>query len=126
MKDLPPLHQPKGPEAARLRQRKYQLLRELRIPPDALMGSLSLSHGRCGKPSCHCAEGEGHARWQFTFMVEGKKRVEAVPAEWVEEVRRRVEEGRAFKEAITEVFAANAELWTLERKQHARKRRKRK
>jgi hypothetical protein len=119
--------QPKGPEAARLRQRRREFRHQLRsLPEDALLGSLSLSYGRCGKPRCRCVAGEGHPRWQFTFMKDGKKRVEAVPAAWVDEVRRRVEDGRAFKEALTEVCAANAELWVLERKQRARKPKKRK
>jgi len=42
--------EPKGPEAARLRQRKFQLLRTLEVPEDALPGSLALTHRRCGKP----------------------------------------------------------------------------
>ena len=36
----------KGDPAARLRQRKYALLRRLRFPPDALPGSLALTHTR--------------------------------------------------------------------------------
>jgi hypothetical protein len=110
----------KGPEAARLRKRKFDWLRRYKIPPDALPGSLALTHRRCGKPSCHCAKGEGHPMWSLTFMVEGKKRVERVPDDWVEEVRRRVEEGRDFKRAVAEVFAANAQLWFLQRRQRGR------
>jgi hypothetical protein len=41
-------------------------------------------------------------------MVDGKKRVEHIPNQWVEEVQRLMEEGREFKEAVAEVFAANA------------------
>jgi hypothetical protein len=110
---------PKGAEAARLRQRKFEVLRRFRIPPDALPGSLALTHRRCGKPTCHCAsaEGEGHGMWSLTFMVDGKKRVERVPSEWVEEIRRRVDEGRGFKQAVAEVFTANARLWAIERTQ---------
>lgn len=111
---------PKGAQAARLRQRKFDLLRGLVLPPDALPGSLSLSHTRCGKPSCHCADGEGHPAWTFTFMVEGKKRVERIPAEWAEAVRQRVEAGRKFQDAVREVFAANAQLLVLARKQRRR------
>ena len=48
---------PVGTEAAALKRRKRKLLTRLRIPPDALPGSLVLSHRRCGKPGCHCAEG---------------------------------------------------------------------
>src|SRR2546429_1046188 len=51
----------KGDVASRLRQRKYALLRGLHIPPDALPGSLALTHRRCGTPTCWCAKGgDGH------------------------------------------------------------------
>ncbi len=82
-----------------------------------LPGSLSETHRRCGKPTCHCAEGAGHPSWYLTFMVEGKKRVERIPAAWVEDVRRRVDAGREFKQAVAEVLAANAQLLVLERQQ---------
>src|SRR3970040_2815 len=108
---------PRGPRAARLRQRKRQLLARLRIPPDALPGSLALTHRRCGKPSCHCADGQGHPVWSLTYMVQGKKRVERIPEDWVDWVRPRVDRSRKFKEALAEVFALNAELLVVERRQ---------
>lgn len=108
---------PKGPVAARLRQRKWAVLRRLTVPPEALPGSLALTHRRCGKPTCHCATGQGHPLWSLTFMVEGQKHVERIPEEWVEQVRQRVEAGRAFKAAVADVFAANALLLAIERKQ---------
>lgn len=111
---------PKGPEAARLRQRKFRLLRGLTIPPDGLPGSLALTSTRCGKPTCHCATGEGHPGWSLTFMVEGKKRVERIPTEWVDEIRRQVEAGRQFREAVAEVFALNAQLLALAKRQRRR------
>ena len=111
---------PKGPEAARLRQRKYQLLRRFAIPGDPLPGSLVLSHRRCGKPTCHCAQGEGHPIWYLSFSVQGRKRLERIPHDWVEDVRRRVAAGRAYKDAVAEVFAANAELLVLWRRQRPR------
>jgi hypothetical protein len=39
------------------------LLRQFPLPQDLLPGSLSVSHTSCGKPTCHCAKGEGHAAW---------------------------------------------------------------
>lgn len=109
---------PKGPQAARLRQRKFELLRRFSIPPDLLPGSLSLTHRRCGQPTCHCAQDkQGHPVWSLTFMAGGQKRVERIPEEWVEEVQGLVEAGREFKEAVAEVFAANAQLLALWRKQ---------
>ena len=112
--------EPKGPEASRLRQRKFALLRQFQLPQDLLPGSLSVSHTRCGKPSCHCAQGEGHPAWSLTFMAAGKKRVERIPKDWVDGVRRRVQAGRAFQDALREVLTANAELLVLRRKQHPR------
>ena len=114
----------KGDSAARLRQRKHALLRRFQIPPHALPGSLSLTHRRCGKPNCHCADGEGHPIWTLTFMANGKRRVERIPDEWVDEVRPLVEAGREFKDAVAEVFAANAQLLALWRKQSAKKKSK--
>jgi len=114
----------KGDTAARLRQRKFALLRNLKIPPDALPGSLALTHRRCGKPTCHCAQGEGHPLWLLTFMAAGKRHVEAIPQEWVEEIRPLVEQGREFKDAVAEVLATNAQLLALWRQQSSAKRSK--
>jgi hypothetical protein len=111
------LKEPRGPLASRLRQRKFELLRRFQIPDDALPGSLSLTHLRCGKPTCHCAENYGHPVWSLTFMVKGKKHVQHIPKQWVEEVRRRVKAGREFQDAVREVLTANAQLLVLVRKQ---------
>ena len=112
---------PRGPQAARLRQRKFELLRRFAIPPDLLPGSLSLTHRRCGQPTCHCAQDQkGHPVWSLTFMAGGKKRVERIPEEWVTEVQRLVDGGREFKQAVADVFAANAQLLALWRKQRGR------
>jgi hypothetical protein len=118
--------QARGAIASRLRQRKFQLVRRFHIPADALPGSLSLTHLRCGKPTCHCAEDRGHPVWSLTFMVHGKKQVQHIPKEWVEEVGRRVQAGREFQEAVREVLAANAQLLVLARKQEKKRKKKKK
>ena len=107
---------PRGPLASSLRQRKFELVRRFHIPDDLLPGSLSLSHLRCGKPTCHCADGPRHPVWSLTFMVRGKKHVQHIPKEWVEGVRRRVEAGREFQDAVREVLAANAQRLALARR----------
>ncbi len=112
----------KGSAASRLRQRKHELLRRFRIPEHALPGSLALTHRRCGKPTCHCASGKGHPMWSLTFMVDAKKRVERIPDTWVEAIRPLVLEGREYKDAVAEVFAINAQLLALWRKQSQKKR----
>jgi len=115
---------PHGPLAARLRQRKFDLLRRFSIPDDLLPGSLSVSRLRCGKPTCHCAKRHdpGHPIWTYTFMVDGKKHTLHVSKEMVEEVQKRVAAGREFQDAVREVLAANAQLLVLARQQHRRRR----
>ena len=111
----------RGLLASRLRQRKFELLRRFHIPEDALPGSLSLSHLSCGKSTCHCAEDRGHPVWSLTFMVKGKKHVQHIPKQWVEDVRRRVRAGREFQDAVREVLAANAQLLVLAKKAKQKK-----
>jgi len=110
---------PKGSEAARLRQRKFQVLRRFSLPEDLLPGALTESHTRCGKPGCHCADPKdlGHSAWTLTFMSDGKRRVERIPKQWVEVVAERVRAGREFQDAVRDMLTANAELLVLARKQ---------
>ncbi len=108
---------PKGPQAARIRQRKFELIRRFRLPEEILPGSLSQQYLTCGKPNCRCAEGEGHPVWSLTFMADGKKHVQHIPKHLVEEVQKRVQAGREYHDALREVMAANAHLLVLARKQ---------
>jgi len=55
-------------------------------------------------------------------MVNGKKHVQHIPKDWVEDVRRRVEAGREFQDAVREVLAANAQLLVLARQQRRKPR----
>jgi hypothetical protein len=99
-----------------LETRRQQLLTRLALPPDGLPGSLALSHRRCGSTTCHChTDPHGHPSWTLTFMADGRKRVVHVPTETVEDVRARVDRGNAFKTAIAEVLAINAQLMVLDR-----------
>lgn len=50
-------------------------------------------------------------------MVKGRRHVERIPRDWVEDVQQRVDAGRAFQDAVREVLAANAQLLVLARQQ---------
>ena len=56
-------------------------------------------------------------RARLTYMADGKKHVLYIPKHLVQEVRQKVEAGRAYQDAVREVLAANAKLLTLARKQ---------
>jgi hypothetical protein len=92
--------QPKGPEAVRIRQRKFELLRKFEIPDNLLPGSLSIRYSHCNMPNCHCAKGEGHPLWSLTFMVDSKKHVQHIPKHLVEDVHTQVQAGREFQDAV--------------------------
>jgi len=120
------LYESKGSRAAQLRKRKFELVRTYTIPEDLLPGSLSLTHRKCGKPTCWCArQAKGHPIWLLAFMAGGKRHVEWIPEAWVEEVRKLVEQGRKFKDAVAEVFATNAQLLVLHRQEERKRRKKR-
>jgi hypothetical protein len=53
-------------------------------------------------------------------MAEGKRRVEYIPNDWVDEIRPLVEQGREFKEAAAEILAANAQLLALRRREETK------
>ena len=49
-------------------------------------------------------------------MVDHKKRVEHIPDELLGAVRRRVEQGNAYKSGVAELMAINAQILILERR----------
>lgn len=109
----------KSRQASLLRQRKYKLVRRFGLPANALGGHLGLTYRRCGKPTCHCADGEGHPMWTLAYSFAGKKRTEVLPESLASELAPLVEQGRQIREAVLEVLAINLELlrlWRLERR----------
>lgn len=107
----------KSPEATKLRRRKFQLVRRFGVPENALGGHLSQTRRRCGKPPCHCVEGEGHPVWTLSCSVAGKKRVETMPADLAAELKPLVTQGREVRKAVMEVLAINLRLLHLWRQQ---------
>jgi len=55
-----------------------------------LHGSLSERIAKCGKPTCHCVEGEGHRSLYLVQSQAGKVRQICVPKAWQEPVRQAV------------------------------------
>jgi len=114
------------PEASRLRQRKFALIDHLPELADQLSGTLTRSYTRCGKPTCRCAQGKGHAAWSLTYMAKGRRQVQRIPAEWAKEVERRVAAGRELQDAVKEVLTANVQLLVLAKQQEQKRKKKRK
>ena len=57
----------------------------------------------CGKPGCHCAQGEKHHGHQLTYKVRGKTHTVYVPVDFTEEVRSWIDEHRRLKRLVQEI-----------------------
>lgn len=96
---------------------KWLLSRRLRaatgLPAfeEVLRGSVFVRRLRCGKPGCHCAQGEGHTATYLSVTFPGGRTEQiSLPAELVPLARRWVANYQAWWNAIEKVSAVNREL----------------
>jgi len=68
-----------------------------------LHGSLSERTGKCGKPTCHCADGEGHRSLYLVQSHAGKVRQICVPKALQDPVRQAVGVYQEVQRLIDEV-----------------------
>ena len=55
--------------------------------------------------------------WTLTYSIEGKRRVEFIPDYLLPEVQELAAQGRAYRDALSEIQGINARLLTLWRAQ---------
>jgi hypothetical protein len=70
-----------------------------------LHGSLSERIARCGKPTCHCVEGEGHRSLYLVQNQAGKVRQICIPKAWQDPVRQAVGVYQEIRRLLDEVSA---------------------
>ena len=76
-----------------------------------LAGSLVEQIRRCGKPGCHCAEGDPHGPYAyFAPKTAGRGRSKYVPANLVARVQAGLARGEQVEAVLAEISAINAEL----------------
>src|SRR5208283_1723151 len=68
-----------------------------------LRGTLSDRSSKCGKPNCHCANGETHRSLHLVQSRAGKLRQICVPKAWQQRVRQAVNDYRLMQKLIEEV-----------------------
>lgn len=68
-----------------------------------LRGTLSERSGKCGKPNCHCAGGEGHPSLYLVQSHAGKLRQWCVPKALQDPVRQAVSEYQEIQRLLNEV-----------------------
>lgn len=112
----------KGPVAARLRRRKFALVRKFGFPENLLPGSLCQSFRTCGRPGCHCVDDEGHPMWSLNLSLDGVKHIEPIPMGWATELQAVLAASRRYRDALREVLTINAELLRLYRREQRTRR----
>jgi len=94
-----------------LRGRRRRLAARLGDVEAVLAGSLVEQTRRCGKPGCHCAEGDPHGPYAyFAAKTVGRGRSKYVPANLVARVRAGLARGEHVEAVLAEISAINAEL----------------
>ena len=68
-----------------------------------LRGTLSERSSKCGKPNCHCVNGEGHKSLYLVQSHAGKVRQVCVPKPLQDPVRQAVAEHQKMQRLIDEV-----------------------
>src|SRR3989441_8651684 len=98
-----------------LERRRADIVQKIAGLGDLRPGSITTTQGKCGKPTCHCAEADhpGHGpHWRLTYKVEGRTRTQSLPSAQerqkaeaeVAEVRRFQQLNRGFVEGNTSIF----------------------
>ena len=86
------------------------------LPPleEVLRGSLLHREVRCGKATCHCATGPGHALTCVTVTFpKGRTQQVTVPRAWTATVERWIANYRRYWQAIEAISAINRRLLQL-------------
>ena len=78
-----------------------------------LPGSLYTLRRRCGKPTCHCAQGELHASTVLSYRGQGRPQNISPAPEHIPAVRQLTDEYRRFRQARTQLLRLQRQLLTL-------------
>jgi hypothetical protein len=100
-----------GMSTRALLARRRRLARQVGDVEQVLTGSLVEQTRRCGKPGCHCAEGDPHGPYAyFAAKTAGRGRSKYVPSTLVAAVRACLARGEQIETVLAQISAINAEL----------------
>jgi hypothetical protein len=93
---------PRPHMTAEERQARSQLAQL--IHGEGLMrGTLQVRRRKCGKPTCHCAKGEGHESLFVAFRDQGRMRQLFIPKDWEPQVRQWVANHHRARQLMEEI-----------------------
>ena len=80
-----------------------QLLQDFKARRPLLPGSLYTLKRRCGKPNCHCVDGQLHASTVLSYRGEQKPRTISPPADQIDTLENMTDDYRDFRKARTQL-----------------------
>lgn len=83
----------------RFRSRLTQLIQQHWL----LRGTLSVRSRQCGKPTCHCADGQRHTSLYLVQSQQGQPRQVCVPKDWEPRVRQAVSDYQELQQLLEEL-----------------------
>ena len=96
------------------RQQQLLTLLEAFLGREPLLpGSLYTLRRRCGKPNCHCAQGELHASTVLSYRGQGRPQNITPLPEQLADVRQLTDAYRRFRQARTQLLRLQRQLLTL-------------
>ena len=95
-----------------LRARRRRLAAGLSDVETLLRGRLVRQSRRCGKPGCHCADGELHGPYTYLSVPgsSGRPRMIYLPTDLVDPVTGRLDASGRIDAVLAEIAAINTEL----------------
>ena len=96
-----------------LLRRKARLLQSLRLPPDAIHASFLERFLKCGRPNCHCHQGEKHGPFFYLSRCLAKRQMRTLLLKGepqVRQARRSVEAYHKTLESLDRLSEINWEL----------------
>ncbi len=97
-------------------------LKKLTPAGPVLAASLARIAKRCGRPTCHCANGTPHTAYHLTYKDRGKSRTVYVPLDLVDEVRSWIDNHRHLKRLLKEISDLSLALVHSHAQHHKRRR----
>lgn len=96
-----------------LRRRKARLLRTLTLPPDAIHASFLERFLTCGRPNCHCQQGEKHGPFFYLSRCLPNRQMRTLllkaPAQ-IQQARHSVQAYRRLLDRLDQLSWLNWEL----------------
>lgn len=100
-----------------LEAKRTDLFRQLTTVGDLRRGSITATSGKCGKPSCHCAQRDdpGHGpNFRLTHRVAGKTVTETFPTPAaLRKAQQEVSEFHRFQRLCGEIIAVSEKICAL-------------